>query len=293
MTVSPTAEQKVLRLALQAQRTETTEAEVYATLSRLAKNAENARILAQIAQEEKEHAALWEKRTGVHIKPSCPKVWWYVSLARMLGLTFVLKLMENREDKGSANYKRLAQIFPEAAELSKAEEEHEKELLAMLDEEKLAYMGSIVLGLNDALVELTGALAGFTLALSNPKVISLAGLVTGISAALSMSASEYLSSKTEGSKKAHKSALYTGIAYIVTVMLLILPFLVLSHRFLSLGITVAIAVLVILCFNYYLAVAKELDFKLRFLEMAGISLGVAAISFLIGWGLKAALGVDI
>ncbi|MGB9879671.1 MAG: hypothetical protein ACPLRM_02805 [Anaerolineae bacterium] len=117
--------------------------------------------------------------------------------------------------------------------------------------------------------------------------------MTGISAALSMSASEYLSSKTEGGKKAGKSALYTGIAYIITVALLILPYLVLSQRFLSLGITVAIAVLVILCFNYYLAVAKELDFKTRFLEMAGISLGVAAVSFLIGWGLKAALGVEL
>ncbi|MCX8032583.1 MAG: VIT1/CCC1 transporter family protein [Thermoleophilia bacterium] len=293
MTSSPTTDPKLLSLALRAQQTEATEAEVYATLASLTDHEENARILAQIAREEKEHAAFWETRTRVHLEASHLKKWWYVFLARILGLTFVLKLMENREEAGADNYKRLAEVFPEAAQFSQAEEQHEQELLAMLDEERLAYMGSVVLGLNDALVELTGALAGFTLALSNPKVISLAGLVTGISAALSMSASEYLSSKTEGNKKAHKSALYTGVAYIVTVMLLILPYLLLSHRFLSLGITVAIAVFVILCFNYYLAVAKELDFKTRFAEMAGISLGVAVVSFLIGWGLKAALGVDL
>lgn len=293
MTPPPTTDPKLLSLALRAQQTEATEAEVYATLARLTDHEDNARVLVQIAREEKEHAAFWETRTGLHLEASRLKKWWYVFLARILGLTFVLKLMESREEAGAENYKRLAEVFPEAAQFSQAEEQHEKELLAMLDEERLAYMGSVVLGLNDALVELTGALAGFTLALSNPKVISLAGLVTGISAALSMSASEYLSSKTEGSKKAHKSAVYTGVAYIVTVMLLILPYLLLSHRFLSLGITVAIAVFVILCFNYYLAVARELDFRMRFAEMAGISLGVAAVSFLIGWGLKAVLGVDL
>ena len=42
---------------------------------------------------------------------------------------------------------------------------NESALLQLLDEEKLRYTGSIVLGLNDVLVELTGALAGLTLAL--------------------------------------------------------------------------------------------------------------------------------
>ena len=40
------------------------------------------------------------------------------------------------------------------------EEEHERELIALIDEERLRDMGSVVLGLNDALVEFTGMLAG-------------------------------------------------------------------------------------------------------------------------------------
>jgi len=42
------------------------------------------------------------------------------------------------------------------------------------------------------------------------------------------------------------------------------------------------AILIILVFNFYISVAKDLPFKQRFFEMAGISLGVAVISFIIG-----------
>ena len=163
----------------------------------------------------------------------------------------------------------------------------------MLDEESLQYIGSIVLGLNDALVELTGSLAGFTLALGGTKVISLAGLVTGISAALSMAASDYLSSKAEGDARAKKSAVYTGISYIITVILLILPFLLMTSKYGALAITLVTAVFIIFCFNYYISVAKDLNFRQRFFEMTFISFGIAAFSFIIGYVLKLILGVDL
>lgn len=215
-----------------------------------------------------------------------------VFLARILGLTFVLKLMEIKEGTGSKLYTQLSSSFPEAEKLSKEERTHEASILAMLNEERLKYIGSIVLGLNDALVELTGALAGFTLALGDTKLISLAGLVTGISASLSMAASDYLSSRAEGDPKAKKSAVYTGISYLVTVILLILPFLLLSSKFIALAITLFTAVLIIFFFNYYISVTNELNFRHRFLEMTTISLGVAALSFLIGFVLKGALGIE-
>jgi len=213
-------------------------------------------------------------------------------MARVLGPTFVLKLMEKNEGTGSRLYDHLSVYYPETRKLSEDEARHEKQLINMIQEERLNYVGSIVLGLNDALVELTGALAGFTLALGDTSVISLAGLVTGLSAAMSMAASDYLSSKAEGDETAKRSALYTGVAYLITVVILIMPFLLLSSKFLALGITLTEAVLIIYGFNYYLSIAKDLPFKERFTEMTAISLGVAALSFLIGFGLKHLLGVD-
>lgn len=284
---------KIKKLVLQVQRTEVTEHKIYLKLAEYARDKNNSEVLRRIGNQELAHARYWEKISGVTVQADNFRVFRTVLLAKLLGLSFVLKLMEKREGTGSRIYQQIADVYPETAHFAEEETEHEKALLNMLDEEGLQYVGSIVLGLNDALVELTGALAGFTLALGDTKIISLAGLVTGISAALSMAASDYLSSKAEGDDRAKKSAVYTGIAYLITVILLILPFLLLTSKFIALLITLTTAVLIIFGFNYYIATAKDLDFKSRFTEMTLISLGVAGFSFLVGYALKYILGVDV
>ena len=284
---------KIKKIVLAVQRAEVTEHLIYTRLAAGCKDENNADVLRKIGLQEKGHAVFWEKKSGEEVKPDMFRVFRTVWLARLLGLSFVLKLMEKREGTGSKTYDVLSEYYPEAKQFSEEENAHEKKLLGMLDEEGLKFVGSIVLGLNDALVELTGALAGFTLALSDNKVISLVGLVTGISAALSMASSDYLSSKAEGDDQAKKSAVYTGVAYLITVMLLILPFLVLTSKFLALGIMMATAVLIIFCFNFYISTAKDLNFKARFFEMTFISLGVATFSFFVGYALKYLLGVDM
>jgi VIT1/CCC1 family predicted Fe2+/Mn2+ transporter len=151
-----------------------------------------------------------------------------------------------------------------------------------------------VLGLNDALVELTGALAGLTLALQNTKLIALSGLITGIAASLSMAASEYLSTRSEKTgKRPIRAAIYTGIAYITTVTLLILPYLLLDNYYIDLAISLSTAVIIIAVFNYYISVAKGESFRERFVEMAGLSLSVAAFSFVIGYFIRQWLGIEI
>ncbi|MFA6336022.1 MAG: VIT1/CCC1 family protein [Bacteroidales bacterium] len=285
-------DQKNLKIALKAQKTEITEHYIYLKLADRSKDKKNAEILRIIGEQEMDHAMFWKTKTGVDVKPDSFLVFRTVMLARILGLTFVLKMMEKREGSGSKSYSGLSVIFPETKQYSEEERVHEQKILGMLDEESLHYVGSIVLGLNDALVELTGSLAGFTLALGSTNTISMAGLVTGISAAFSMAASDYLSSKAEGDPRAKKSAVYTGVAYLLTVVLLILPFLLLPNKFIALGITLAVAVLIIFCFNYYISVAKDIAFKPRFIEMTSISLGVAAFSFFVGYILKTVLGVD-
>lgn len=285
-------DQTIFKAALRAQRVEITEYHVYTKLAAICKDAKNSEILRSIGEVEKQHAAFWQSKTGREVKPMGWRIFSNVLMARILGLTFVLKLMERRENSGAAGYAALSDEFPEARQIGIEESEHEKQLLAMLDEERLQYVGSIVLGLNDALVELTGALAGFTLALNNNKLITLAGLVTGISAAFSMAASDFLASRAEGDPTAAKSAVYTGVAYLITVILMILPFLLLSNAFVSLMITLVIVLAIIFLFNYYLSVAKDLPFGKRFAEMAVISLGVAAFSFLMSYVLKIALGIE-
>jgi VIT1/CCC1 family predicted Fe2+/Mn2+ transporter len=109
-----------------------------------------------------------------------------------------------------------------------------------------------------------------------------------------MAASEYLSTQSEETtKNPVRASIYTGVAYIVTVLVLILPYLVLDNFYACLACTLIAAVLIIGFFNYYIAVAKDEPFKERFLEMAGLSLGVAAFSFFVGFILRTFFGVDI
>ncbi|HWQ50637.1 MAG TPA: VIT1/CCC1 transporter family protein [Terriglobales bacterium] len=283
------------RILLALSQNEITEWAVYTKIAGFTKDAGNKEKLLQLAADEKRHHDIWAEHTGRQMKPQRFKVWRRVTAARLLGFTFVVKLMERGEDAAQTVYDRLSAEFPEADKIREDECRHEQTLIGMLDEERLQYVGSMVLGLNDALVELTGTLAGLTLALQNTRLVALSGLITGISATLSMASSEFLSAKSEGRTDALKSCAYTGAAYVMTVAMLVLPYLLLpSESYLTaLCLMLAAVLLIILGFNYYISVAKELPFKKRFFEMAGISLGVAGLSFVIGLLVKQWLGIDL
>ena len=285
---------KIKKKILRAQKNEITENFIYHKLAHTTSHGENNEILHKIAEDELRHYNLWKKYTGVDVKPSQFKIWKYYWIARILGITFGVKLMERGEKNAQALYRQIVQSVPEAKAILDDEHQHEKDLINSIHEEGLKYVGSIVLGLNDALVELTGALAGLTLALQNTKLIAVTGFITGIAASFSMAASEYISTKTEGSDKHPlRASIYTGVAYVFTVLFLIFPYMVLDSLYLDLAWTIANAILVILFFNFYISVARDLSFKRRFAEMASISLGIALISFGIGFLVRRFIGVEI
>ncbi len=287
--------QRARAIILKMQQNELTESVIYREIARFAKGEENKKVLLRLSEEEEVHYRIWKSYTEVEMKPQRGKVLKFKLLARILGFTFAVKLMENGEEGAQEEYALLQDEVEESVQIREEESEHEKALMEMLDEERLQYVGSMVLGMNDALVELTGSLAGFTLAMQNTRLIALSGLIMGISATFSMASSEFLAAKSEGRSDALKSCSYTGIAYLVTVALLIAPYLILdSAKYLwALGVMLLMVILIIAGFTYYISVAKSQRFKPRFLEMSLISIGVAVISFGVGLLAKHFLGVDL
>lgn len=278
---------------LRLQRDELTSYIVYQKLAKREKNPHNSRILSDISAEERNHYVTLRSYTGQDVNPNRFLIIFYMMLVHLLGITFVVRQMELNEKDLSEVYKD----FPDTqylAEMAADEERHEQQLIGMINEERLEYMGSVVLGLNDALVEFTGALAGFTLALNDSKLIALTGSITGIAAALSMASSEYLSTKSDKDPGKHpvKAAIYTGIAYVITVVALVAPFVLISSPVIALCVMLMMALLIIAFFNYYYSVARNESFKRRFTEMAALSFSVAAISFLIGYLLKTFTGIE-
>lgn len=284
------------KLLLELQRDEAESLKIYSRLTTREKNEKNKKILAGIASDEKKHYDMLKKVTGKDIQARSWRVALYVFISRTLGLTFWLKLMELWEADAQVQYEKLHTQYPEITKILEDEERHEKELIEMLEEAKLGYMWSVVLGLNDALVELTWALAWFTFAIQNSRTIALIGIITGISASFSMAASEFLSQRQEDwadTKEALISSAYTGFAYIGTVIFLVAPYFLVSNPFYALGCTLFIALTIIALFNFYISVAKDYNFKKRFFEMAAISLWVAIISFGIWVFVKVFLGLEV
>ncbi|MBI2463795.1 VIT1/CCC1 transporter family protein [Candidatus Peregrinibacteria bacterium] len=286
---------KIESQILEAQRLELTEHLIYKNLIDVVKREDDRKVLKKIADEEYQHFLFWAGKSGEEVSPYRLKVFFYTWMSRIFGLNFGLRLMEKEEAGAQEDFDVLKTLDPEVEKIIQQEVEHEEQLLALMSQEELKYTGSVILGLNDALVELTGVLAGLTFALQQGKIVAIAGFITGIAASLSMAGSEYLSTKEENlkDKSPIKASFYTGIAYIIVVIILIFPYFLVEKIFISLGISLASALFIIFIFNYYISVAKNLPFKKKFLEMASISLGVAVLNFVIGLLIRNYLHIDI
>lgn len=283
------------KVLLRIQQSETTEAAAYRAMAAAIKDAHNQKTILEIADAIEAQVKVIEKSTGTTLQADQRKVRRYARMARVFGFTFAAKLIDRRKVKLYEHSGKLEDSAPEVARMSAAEQARDKQLFALLSEKRLSYVGAMILGMNDAIVEITGTLAGLTLAMQNTRLIALSGLITGVAATLSMAASEYLAERSNGKSDAAKSALVTGVAYLVTVIILLLPYLVLDDHLylLAMGIMLLFVVLILAAFNFYTSVARDVPFGKNFGQMCAISLGVAALSFVLGYAVRTFLGVDV
>lgn len=276
------------------QRDECTLCEVYRRLAASERNAGRREVLERLTADEARHCDVLRSRTGCEVAPDRRRVFSYLWKSRILGPTFVVRQLE-RCERGAERLYLSCSAEGEFRLIASEERQHGEALTALAARTPLSYISSVVLGLNDALVEFTGALAGFTLALDDGRIVALTGSITGIAAALSMAASEYLSTKSSRNpeKRPLRAAICTGIAYLITVALLVLPYILFARAVVALGVMLLAALGIIALFNWYYAVVRRERFRRRFVEMAVLSFTIAGISFLIGYLLKAVTGINI
>ncbi len=165
--------------------------------------------------------------------------------------------------------------------------------LVMENKNGFKYTAALVLGMHDALVELSGIIAGLTFAINDTKVIIMTGAIAAVAASLSMAAANYQAQRADDNPHALTAALYTGAMYVVTSALLIFPFAVVPNKFWALGIMGLIATLIIFGFNCAIGFTTRRPFLRRFAEMLLICAGVSVVSFVIGMAAKYFMGVQI
>jgi len=284
---------KTLKIMMKYLRAEETSSAVYAAIAKRIKDQKNKDTLLKISAQEKTHAAIWQNYTGKNIGPNKLKVIWHVFASYLFGYTFIIKFLERGEYASIEQYRSLEGEVSEIAHIVEQEKSHEQQLAGMLDEEMLKYSGSMALGISSALVELTGALAGFTLAFANARIAAMAGIITVATVTLSTSASHYLTDRSEENPRALKNSVYSGATYLITSVLLLAPYFIYPHHmYIAALITMLVmAIFVGFFFTYYITTAKSRPFFKHFVEMIYVSIGIAAIAFIIGLLARKFLGI--
>jgi len=280
---------KTKKRAVKAQRMEITEHVLYGKLARSAKEPRTRDALSRIAQQELAYYEMWRAGIGVEVEPNRNEARAYYWIAKVFGIVFMMKL---RDFFIWRTYGPLEHVLPEAYQDFEPEMTNAQVLRSAIDDERLHYMGAIVMGLNDAIVEITGAIAGFALGLQNTTLIALAGLITGVAGALSMASSEFLEKQSESGHNPVKAAGYTGGMYFITALILVSSYLVLSDYLVALVVMLVLAFIIIVFFSLYSTFLFDQKLRSRLPPMLAMSFGVAFISFLIGSLLRVALHVS-
>ncbi|MDJ0269342.1 MAG: VIT1/CCC1 family protein [Aigarchaeota archaeon] len=271
---------------------------VYRELARREKNEGRRKILESLAATEYEHYRFWSKTLGGY-EPRVSGL--FIKLFHVMrvlfGLTFTLKLLERHEEEVIRGYKRYAATLSgdEKAlveEIIQQEEEHERYFMSQIDEGVVRYMSFIVLGLADAIVEITGVHAGFLGVTSSTLIAGIAGLVVGFAAAISMASAAYLQAKQDIARSPVISALTTGVSYIGAVAVLALPYFLTEDMITAFTVSVMLAVLLTAAFTFYGAVINERSFKREFAESVALILGTAFATYLFGDFLGRLFGVQ-
>jgi len=291
-----------MALALKAQRNEITEYHVYRRLSGASRNVKNKKILKHIAEDELKHYSFWKTRTHQNVAPNRVKIWVFYLAAVVFGITFAMKLMEKGEAMAQVNYGLMSGEVPTLDAVIKDESQHESLLVDLVDEDHLHYVGSILKGLNSAVVELVGALAGLTLVFRDSNLISVAGMVAGIAMTMSLVGTDYLGARTDSLFREKRSdnfrsylkgPLYSGSTSLAVAFFLTAPFLFFENKFVSLALTITIALIAIFLFNFYVSVTRDVSFVAKVREMTVISLSTAALAFIGGYLMRLFLsGLD-
>ncbi|MCU0913083.1 MAG: VIT1/CCC1 family protein [Planctomycetes bacterium] len=270
------------------QRNEITEHHVYAAFSRRAQGA-NRDLLARISADELRHYEQFRSFTGCDVAPNRLKIAFYRLCARVFGFTFGIRLMERGEKHAQEAYRHFGDSLPSMVQTMEEENRHERMLIDMIDEERLKYMGSMVLALNNSIQEFSGIAAGLTFALqTNTQVIGVTVLISGLAATLAMSASEYLSQKAEAQpadgprRQPWKAVLYAGGIYLFIVLTIVAPYFLLGAAHAALAVALGGVGLILAVFTFFMAVVKGLRYRTVLLEALGVALVVVVASFLIG-----------
>ncbi len=289
----------IRKIALEFCDDEYTDHKVYETLARIEWNRARREVLRKLSETERRHFEFWLKLAGSYRPSLKARVYPYLLafLRLLFGATFAVKLLERGEEAAAEKYKMALDLVETPEDKTALERiiedelQHEEEFVKQLDEAVVKYMSALVLGMADAIIEITGTHAGALGTTSSALITGVVGIVVGISAAISMASASFLQTKHETGKSPIVAAVVTGVGYVVAAALMSLPFFVVDNIFIAFAASLAVSVALALMFTYQGSVYTGASFAREFAQTVGLLLGVAALAYFMGDALSAAFGI--
>lgn len=251
-------------------------------------------ILMQLSATEQKHYGFWKKYAQDE-KPKLDhlKLYWVLFLRRVLGLTFASRYLDRHENSVVNEYQTIAGLIPaedRAAfdEMVADEQQHEQEFARKVESAAIRYISFVVLGLADALVEISGIHAGSLGIYDRTEIAGLAGVVAGGAASLAMASAAYAQAKQGFQGSAKLSAVYTGVSYFVSAVFLATPYFLTSNMVFALSTSLTLAVVMLALTTYYSTVIANKPFTKDFLEILLILLGATVALYVFGY----AVGIE-
>ncbi|MGA3296956.1 MAG: VIT1/CCC1 family protein [Candidatus Bathyarchaeia archaeon] len=293
--------QELVEVAYVSAKDELNEYAIYKKYSelRITQKSQFKDTLARLAGMEYKHYQFWKK--------FCPdrdvtvnrlKLTLMVFVRIFLGVTFAFKLLERTETDVIKQYKEIAHLVPSEDqqmlhEIISDEEEHEKEFADQFNEPHIKYISFIVLGLADALVEIAGIHAGSLGIYVSTELAGLAGIIAGAAASMAMASAAYAQAKTGFKGSAGLSAVYTGVSYFLTAIILATPYFLTKIMLNALLVSLAAGVILIAFTSFYGSIIAGSSFRNDFVEVTSIMLGATVALYLLGTVLRYLTGMTI
>ncbi len=295
MTISLT------EVAKQGAADEYTDYMVYRRLaeSRRTKDPKLVEILTELSKAERRHYDFWSKYADEkQPMPSRLTIYITLFLRYLFGITFAVKYLEKHEDAVVKRYKSVSHLIPEADRsefdaMVSDEVEHENAFLEQTQGKYVKYISFIVLGLADAIVEISGIHAGSLGIYSSTLITGLAGIIAGAAASIAMASAAFAQAKQGFQGSPSLSAAFTGVSYFVNAVILATPYFLTKNMGLAIGTSITLAICIIAFISYYNSILSNARFLRDFLELSGIMLGASGALFVFGLVIRSVTGITI
>ncbi len=256
-------------------------------------------VLNELAETERKHFEFWRKFVPeFQPRASGRRVNIILLLRIIFGVTFGVRYLEHHEATVIQYYKSIADLIPEAdktrfQEMLGDEEQHEKQFSEQVESSAVRYISFVVLGLADALVEITGIHAGSLGIYNSTEIAGLAGVIAGAAASLAMASAAFAQAKQGFAGSAKLSAVYTGVSYFVTAVVLASPYFLTRIMLTALSASLILAVVIVAFTTFYSSIISDKSFKRDFGEILSILFGTTAVLYVLGYVIRYSIGITI